>query len=222
MKRALFPILTVGLLMLATGCRQSPRLETRTFALHHMNSGEAANLINPYVFTDRQGDPGKMSATSSAVTVRETPDNLDRIARVLKEYDKPRPDVRLRFQLIEADDFKGSDPRIAPVEKALRKIFQFHGYRLAGQTYVEATDRSEVQQRFLGSKVPYELKMSVEWLSSDVIRLHRVILVAQRHGLLLQTTVNVRPGQTLVLGSSPKTEGAGALLLVVTADSIPS
>jgi hypothetical protein len=47
-------------------------------------------------------------------------------------------------------------------------------------------------------------------------------LTSPGYGTLLRTTVNVRPGQTLVLGSSPKMKSAGTLLLAVTADSIGS
>lgn len=221
MKRAILAVLTLGLLALTAACQQGPRLETRTFPLHHLGPSEALKLVSPYVYTDRKGDPGMQSATTSALTVRETADNLDKIARVLKEYDAARPDVRLHFQLIEADDFRGSDPRIAPVESQLRKIFQFHGYRLAGETYVEATDRSDIKQHFQGTDIPYELEGFVRWMSSTEIQL-AVQLGAPGYGTLLQTTVNVRPGQTLVLGSSPKTKAAGTLLLVVKADSTVS
>lgn len=221
MKRAILAVLTLGLLVVAGACHQETRLEARTFPLHHLKPSEAAKLVAPYVYTDRKADPGTLSATTSALTVRETADNLDKIARVLKEYDAARPDVRLHFQLIEADDFKGSDPRIAPVESQLRKIFQFHGYRLAGETYVEATDRSVIQQHFQGMDTPYELQGFVQWMSSAEIQL-QAQLSAPGHGTLLQTTVNLRAGQTLVLGSSPKMKGAGTLLLVVRADSTAS
>ncbi len=221
MKRALFAVLTLAALTLAAGCRQRPHLETRTFALHHLSPQEALKLVEPYVYTDRKGDPGMETATPSALTVRETADNLDKISRVLKEYDAARPDVRLHFQLIQADDFKGSDPRIAPVERQLRKIFQFRGYRLAGEAYVEATDRTPITQRFQGTDTPYELQGWVQWMSSTEIQL-RAQLTAPGYGTLLQTTVNLRPGQTLVLGSSPKMKPAGTLLLVVKADSTAS
>ncbi len=222
MKRAFFTVLMLGSLLPAAGCSTAPRLDTRTFTLAHLRPDQAQKLIDPYVFTDRAGAPGHLSVTSGALTVRETPDNLDKIERVLKQYDRAQPDVRLHFQLIEADDFKGSDPRIATIEGELKKIFQFRGYRLAGDTYVEATDRSMVSQRFQGADATYEVSTGVQWLGPSEIQLISVKLQARGYGTLLQTTVNVQPGQTLVLGSSPKLKGTGTLLLAVRADSVGS
>ena len=37
-------------------------LETRTFALQHMEAPEAVNLIDPYVYSERVGAPGMVSA----------------------------------------------------------------------------------------------------------------------------------------------------------------
>ncbi len=220
-----FVICALTLVAVTAGCRRGAELDTRTFPLQHIGPGEAASLISPYVFTDREGNPGKISTGPSAVTVRETPDNLDKIDRVLKEYDQPRPDVRLHFRLIEADDFKESDPGISEVESELRRIFQFKGYRLMGEAYVSATDGSKVRQGLLGSSDPYLVSAEIHWIHPRVIRLQDVWLVHGRNDVLLQTTVNVHPGQTLVLGTSPgagTTGGGRTLLLAVTADSIGS
>lgn len=223
MRRVVICALTLA--ALTAGCRRGPELDTRTFPLQHLDPGEAGSLISPYVFTDREGNPGQISTGPSAVTVRETPDNLDKIGRVLKEYDQPRPDVRLHFRLIEADDFKESDPGISEVESELRKIFQFKGYRLMGEAYVSATDRSMIRQGLLGSSDPYSVGTEIHWIHPRVIRLQDVSLVHGRTDVLLRTTVNVHPGQTLVLGTSPgpgRAGGGRTLLLAVTADSIGS
>src|SRR5256886_8817065 len=42
--------------------------------------------------------------------------------RVLAEYDRPRPFVRLTFHLIEADGATTTDPAIRDVEAALRHL----------------------------------------------------------------------------------------------------
>ena len=207
---------------LMAGCERVPQLEVRTFALEHVNGNEAGILIDPYVYGGRPGAPGASSMVDGAITVRETPDNLDQIARVLAEYDKARSDVRLHFQLIEADGFTESDPRIADVEEELRRIFQFGGYRLAGEALVSATDHSEVQQAMQGPDGRYLIAVAeVVWLSPGLIRLEGVELGSSNLGLLLRTTVNIRPGQTLVLGSSPREGSTATLLLTVRAEEAP-
>ena len=77
-------MLAMTLVVLA-GCGGAD-LETRTFQLRYLPRHEAQALIAPYVFTDREGAPGAMSASESAVTVRETGDNLARIERMLAEF----------------------------------------------------------------------------------------------------------------------------------------
>lgn len=199
-----------------TGCGRGTELETRTFALAHLQPHEAAALVEPYVFDDREGAPGTMSGTAGALTVRETPDNLDRIARVLAEFDVPRPDIRLHFQLVEADGFTGSDPRIADVEEQLRQVFQFRGYRLVGEAMVSATDGSRIEQ---GLGADHAVAGHVYFTGPGIVRLEEVELYSYEGGDRLTTTVNVRPGQTLVLGSATKVGDDVTLLLTVRAEA---
>jgi hypothetical protein len=211
----LLPVL--GLFLLA-GCDRVSQLEVRTFELDHLDAGRANALIDPYVYGGREDHPGSMSAIDGAITVRETPDNLDKIERVLAEFDRPSPDVRLHFQLIEADGFTNSDPRIASVETELRKLFQFRGYRLAGEAFVTATDGSEIAQQMKGMDDLYEISGRVYLAQPGVTRLEGIRLYSQSFGSGLTTTVNIRPGQTLVLGSSSKGKSTTTLLLTVRAE----
>jgi hypothetical protein len=214
-------IITVAIATtLGTACWRGTDLEVRTFPLAYLTQGEAAGLIEPYVYGDRADRPGTYSMTEGSLTVRETRDNLERISRVLAEYDVPRPDTRLHFQLIEADGFTSSDERISDVVTELGKIFQFRGYRLAGETMLSATDGSEVRQRLRTEDgALYEITGQVFEIGSGTIRLEEVRLYSET-GTSMQTTVNIRPGQTLVLGSSPKEGSTATLLLTVRAEEV--
>ena len=195
-----------------------PDLEVRTFRVENLRDHEAVTLIDPYVYGDREGAPGALSSMNGAISVRETPDNLDKIARVLTEFDNVRADVRLHFQLIEADGFTDSDPRIAAVETELRKVFQFRGYRLAGEAFVTATDGSDIEQQMRGTDDLYSIRGQVYWVRPGTMRLEDMSLYGQASGIGLETTVNIHPGQTLILGSSPKGESTATLLLTVRAE----
>jgi hypothetical protein len=201
------------------GCDTGARLETRTFRLNHMRSYEAQTLIDPYVYGDREGHPGAVSVIEGAITVRETRDNLEQIERVLSDFDQPRADIRLYFQLIEADGFTDSDPRIAAVEEELRSLFQFRGYRLAGEATLTATDMTEIGQLLGASDGLYRISGSVYRLGPDVTRLEGISL-SGRDGTRLETTVNIRSGQTIVLGSSPTGGSTATLLLTVRAERV--
>ena len=208
----------VLLLVALTSCGRGPELDGRTFALVHLESWEAERLIAPHVFSDREGAPGTMSAAGRAITVRETPDNLAKIERVLAEYDVARPDIRLHFHLIEADGFTDSDPRIGEVEAELRKVFQSRGYRLAGEAMVSAADGSEIAVTLSGAKQEYMVQAMVLQGPDKGLRLENVELHS-REGRKLRTTVNIRPGQTLVLGSSSMEGTTGTFFLTVSAET---
>ena len=213
--------LAVASLPLLLACNsRAPELEVRTFPLTHISGHEAAVLIEPYVYGERPGGEGRLSSVTDAITVRETPDNLDQIARVLAEHDVEQRDVRLHFQLIQADGYTDSDPRIAQVEAELRRIFRFGGYQLAGEAMVSVTGASEIDQRLPGPGGTYAIAAEIRRLDPGGIRLHDVTLYGASFEPILTTSVNIRPGQTLVLGSSPQGDGGATLLLTVRAEEM--
>ena len=120
----------VTLAAVTVACGSGQRLETRTFEIRHLPAGIAGGMIGPYVDRQRPSAPGDMNVIGNVITVRETADNLDRIGRVLAQFDRPQPGVRLTFKLIEADGVAVRDTSIADVEAALRSLFRFRGYRL--------------------------------------------------------------------------------------------
>lgn len=128
-------------------CGRVPNLETRTFRLQSLDDHVALTVIDPYVYGDRPNAPGAATAMQGVLTVRETSDNLDRIARVLEEFDRPRQSVTLHFQVILANGAGSADPAIAEVEEELRKLFRFAGYRLVAQGSVTGLEQSHVNQK---------------------------------------------------------------------------
>ena len=112
---------------LAVGCSGRTTLDTRTFEVRYLDDRSVSALIDPYIYGDRPTGGGTWSMSADLVTVRETPDNLDKIARVLEQYDLPRPSVRLHFQVIEANGVGEPDPEIREIEQQLRELFRFDG-----------------------------------------------------------------------------------------------
>jgi len=225
-RTALLAVVTLATAAVA-GCGSGRvELETRTFELEHLSAGAAEDIIEPYVFADREGAPGAMSRTEGLLSVRETEDNLNRIERVLSEYDQPRgPEggLTLHFQLVEADGFTGTDEEIADVEEELRELFRFEGYRLAasGVLSVDARYGSFTQSLSGGLRDRYSIRGGVGETrgEDDRVLLHEIALISGEHGPLFQTTVSIRTGQTLVLGSAGVPGREGAVILVVRATS---
>ena len=201
-------------------CGRSPtRLETRTFALHYLSRGDAQQVVAPYVFADRPGAQGALSAGENTITVRETPDNLDRIARVLAQFDRPAPSVRLTFKLIRADGAARPDPSIADVESSLQSLFRFSGYALVSEGIVTAVAQSGLRQSLQGAGGPYMLETGIDRVGgsgdSAVISLHVHLIF---RGGEFSTTVGIPAGKTAVLGNVGSSTPNSALILTVRPD----
>jgi len=202
----------------AAACGRSPALDTRTFDLHYLDPGSAEAMISPYVFTDRPGGAaGKLSASEHTLTVRETPDNLEKITRVLAEHDTPQPWVRLHFQIIGADGGGPADSRIADVETELKKLFRFSGYRLVGEAVVSGTARSSIQQSVGGEGGPYFIDVNIHSVRM-VGDTGLVTMAVNLRGVGpsgLSTVINARDNQTVVLGSAQLASRQGTTILTV-------
>lgn len=204
----------------ALSCGTAPDLETETFQLQYLDGERAAVLIQPYVFADRPNAPGSISQAENMVTVRETRDNLEKIRRVLVDIDRPRPTVRLHFQLIEADGAGAVDPAIAEVEAELRKLFRYDGYRLIRDAVVGGTEGSHIEQvigRDDDANAGFILIASIGAVrgSGDSAMVQLDVGVRSPMRGALQTTVNARSGQTLVVGNAQLIQGGGTLILTV-------
>lgn len=205
--------------MLIAACsRSSPKLETETFALKYLSPSAARDLILPYVFTDRVGAPGALSVTDRALTVRDTHDNLERITRMLAQFDRPRPLVRLTFHLIQADGVTTSDPAIADVEATLRKLFRFRGYRLVEEGIFSATEGGEVTQQLGrgGYVIHAELRRVSGPADSAIVEL--AVRLSGRD-VQFGTQVGVPAGKTAVLGNVGE-DPRGTLILTVQPELI--
>ncbi len=222
--------LAAALAALTMSCGEE--LDVRTFDLSRLEASEAEALIAPYVFTDRERAPGSSSHTDGILTVRELPENLDRIGAVLDRYDQAAADVQLHFQIIEADGFAQRDQAIAEVEAELRKLLRYEGYRLVGEAVIQVREGGgSTQQRVqpaiemksaAGGVAPFDVEARVGRVrdAEDGTDVLLSVALSDPWNRLLETTVTVADGRTMVLGTTsgrPDREGnAAALILVVT------
>ncbi len=230
MKLGLLASKLAVLVMFLTACRDGVTIETRTFRLQSLDDSVARVIIEPYVFWDRPDAPGTVTAIQGVLTVRETSDNLDRIARVLQRFDRPRQSVTLHFQVILANGAGSADPAIAEVEEELRRLFRFAGYRLVAQGSVTGLEQSHVNQKMFtqdpNNQARARLMFSVYDVDANIGRVmgrgesRMVELKVQLGGnnsLLFGASVVLGIGNTIVLGTL-QLPGNQALILTLRAE----
>ncbi|MYD98042.1 MAG: hypothetical protein F4X98_11760 [Gammaproteobacteria bacterium] len=191
--------------------RDVTEMEVRTFKLVHLDARAANRIIQPYVVA-----PGTISGTSGALTVREVPDVLDRIGDALKAVDVPPPTPQFRFQFVKANGSERTDPRIADIEDVLRRALRFDGYALAGEAIASGTEFTI--RVATGGTAEYEIHAhyyghTISELDVELTRHQPASGGAFATEVdLLATKIGIRPGQTLILGS---TADSGETLLIV-------
>lgn len=147
----------------------------------------------------------------------------------------PEPtNVRLTFHLVEADGFEGVDPAISDVVGELRQLFRFDGYRLLDTSVLTGVimhnDTDLVSQRLVFPELgTLEIEAFIsESGTPNATRIHVNLRDANRDvpgGVrgpdIMSVSVNVRDGQTVVLGSGRSEGSEGALILVMSVNMNP-
>lgn len=212
---------------------QRAELEVRTFTLRQLAPMDAASLVSPYIVSPDGGVFAPGNGVTRAITVRETARVLARIDSVLAMLDRPRPTVRLRFQLIAAQEQGGErDPRIASLDSTLRDLFRFQSYRLLAQTAVAVGEWKEFAQSFGAEDQQLYLSGVINAVTTDADSARVSLEVALSRppvtgdlrtdrnpasgARVLSTGLSIPIGQTVVLGSGASGKGVQALILVVT------
>lgn len=236
MKPGLWASKLAVLAMFLTACRNGVALETRTFRLQSLDDSVARTIIDPYVFWDRPNAPGTVAGTQGVLTVRETSDNLDRIERVLEEFDTPRKTLALHFQVILANGQSTSDSSITEVVAELRNLFRFQGYQLIAEGYIAGLEHTHVEQlmydlrRVPGRPIPSSMMYAGYRAAADIgtvsgtgdatqIELEYVSLYSAAGDPLFGASVVLGIGNTVVLGTL-QLPGNEALILAVRAELV--
>lgn len=192
--------------------------ETTTIPVRYMETDDAVALIAPYL---PGGDEAvRASAEPRALTVTGPAARVRQVEEVLRTYDRPRPNVTLRFQLIEADGFDDVDPAIADVTEVLRPLFRFDGYRLVGETLVQSGPRSHLTQRLAAGGQRYEVRGAIGdvVVAADRAAVELTVDLVLDGASLVQTALTLPGGQTAVVGSARAQADGRTLILVVRSE----
>ncbi len=224
MKTMRMTAVLIGLLVMA-GCGGTPKLEIETFEVNHLNQHQLSQLIEPYIFYDREGTSGMYTLSGNILTVRETPDNLARIGAVLHQYDIKKPSIMLHIDVIEANG-GGIDPSIQDIADRLRELFRFTGYTRVAGGVISATEWSNVEQSMGVSGrggYSFHLNASIGRLSrqeDEWVLYAENIHLRGNNGVTISTSALLRIGQTTLVGTSLSGPNVKAIILAVRPEII--
>ncbi|MCR4439105.1 MAG: carboxypeptidase regulatory-like domain-containing protein [bacterium] len=197
----------------------------RTFDLRYKNPVELANLIKPFLSENGEVIPGQ---TMRVLTVRDTPEVLDKVASLLARYDVQPKQVRLDLHLFLADgrgERKTEIPAdIAPVVKKLSALFRYSHYSLLG-TGTATVYSGELcllqvgvsEHRFASCSIE-----RVEYLEADggAVRLEKLHLNTPIPGVNFGTSLNLPLGEFVVVGRASSKGPEEAVVAVMKAELV--
>lgn len=155
-------------LCISAGSLVAQTLETKTIELRHLRPMEAVKLLSPYV-RSTGGGVFDVSEKIAIVTVRDTPDNIALMEKVLAKYDHSPATIRLVFQLIEADTGNrlttaGSfrSPVGLDLDSTLRSVLRFPTYRLLAQGVATVGEFSSLAQQMANADKNFFYRLSTD------------------------------------------------------------
>ncbi len=194
----------------------------RVFTLQHRKVEDLFDMLRPYVINMQ--DIG-ISEQFNTITVKESPEQLQRIAQVIDEFDTPLKQIWLEVILVLAsgDGTRGAEfpPELADVVAKLGPLFVFDRYRIIGRANAMGLEGSTlVFSSGTDDAESADFQVLVEGLgyANGIVKLEDLrIDVRKPTSKHIKTTVNVTAGEMVILGASSGDAAEGSLITVVTA-----
>lgn len=193
-------------------------LAVRTFQFKHKEADRAASVIKPLMSVE--GSWSIQPATNSLV-VTDAPDNLKRIAEALAQFDAPVRPYRLSIRLVSAGR---AAPDAGRVDEGLGDVAPKLGllrYNLLERIGTADVSGSEGEAGLVdlnGFRADFkfgEYDAASDSMKLSDFRLSR--LEGDQLSPLLKTTLNLKLGQTVVIGATKQPQSQRALMIVVSA-----
>lgn len=200
-----------------TGSARRQRLAVRTVQLSRLTVDDAMALLTPYITTEG-GAVFRAGSGVAAITIREQPERIDSVVRILREYDHPPSTVTLSLKSLVADDRGGLAAELKPLAAILAPLAEGVGLRVASSGTLSGAEGQTTTTQ-LGNG-PGALVVTVEIVSAqalDTTLAVRLRVSAGRPGEpgpLLRADVSVPLGRSVVLGTVTGTAASRPLVLL--------
>lgn len=178
--------------------------------------------------SDKQGCIIKgFSEKLQTITVYGLPESIEKLEKIKARYDVPPKQIWLEVLLIKASGNGGGKPDYPPeidsIVSKLRSLFKFGKYTIIGRgnamglegSNVSFSGRIENDQEALVQH-PFRVQTRLG-AAGDIIKLQGLKVTVTLPQNEIATSINVKNGETVILGASRGKSSEEALITVVTA-----
>jgi len=191
-------------------------LKVQTFQLKHKQADVAAGVIKPLMSAD-----GSMSIQPAAnsLVVTDLAENVKKIAAALAQFDAPPQPLQLSIRLVAASrgDAGRIDSALSDVAPKLA-LLRYNVLESAGSAQVTGREGEAGLVDLTGYRADF--RFGEYDPASDSVKLSDFKLLKLDGDQLtpvLKTTLNLRLGQTVIIGATRQPGSQRALMIVVTA-----
>ncbi|MGZ5432671.1 MAG: secretin N-terminal domain-containing protein [Thermoanaerobaculia bacterium] len=213
----LMALLFVSATALADAADVGKSLSVRTFQFKHKQADKAAVIIKSHLSAD-----GSMSIqpAANALVVTDDPENLKKIAALLATFDTPPQPFRLTVRLISAGrGGKGArlPDELRDVESKLA-VLRYDSVESIGSAEVGGKEGDSGIVSLAAYRADFkfgEYDPASDTISISDFQLSR--LTGDQLTPMMKTTLNLKLGQTIVVGVTRQANSQRALMMVLSA-----
>lgn len=219
---ALFCLLSAG--VSSTAEAQSQTLTVRTYQMKHKDADKAAAIIKSLV--SAAGSVSIQPSTNTLV-LTDNAANINAVIEAIQKFDVPARSFRVQLDLVSAS--RGSGPAKIPqgleaIAGKLSGVLRFNSFERAGQMNVQGLEGDPVVAMVDGG-YRAEFRFGEFDPVTNSIRISDFQLSrGAKDGAalvpLLKTSLNLKVGQTVVLGASRQPDSNRALMIVLVAQPV--
>lgn len=212
----LMAILLVSAAALAETADVGKTLSVQTFQFRNKQADKAAGVIKPLMSAD-----GSMSIQPAAnsLIVTDHPENMKRIAQALVQFDRPATSLLLSVRLVGAS--RGAQAKVDPVLNDIASklaLLRFNVLENLGAADAGGKEGEPGQIELEGYRAEFkfgEYDPATDTVKVSDFKLSR--LEDDQLTTIMKTTLNLKIGQTVIIGATKQPQSQKALMLVVTA-----
>lgn len=185
--------------------------------LEHKNYSDVLDHLHREIRYPIQVDPlpGKrIKVIGKDVQVEEA-------TRLIREFDTAPRQIILQVMLITANGGERKkveyDPKVKNIIKQLTSLFKFNYYWVVGQAEMVGMENERLSIMSENKTSAFHVDTMLKY-QNDVVKLERLKIVVAKPGKgEIVTTVNIRNGETVILGASSGQHEGEAMITAVTA-----
>ncbi|HVT04801.1 MAG TPA: secretin N-terminal domain-containing protein [Thermoanaerobaculia bacterium] len=202
-----------------------PSLAQKVFHFQHKAADTAASMIKPLMSSDGSV---AIQPTANTLVVTDYADNLRSISDAIAKFDTDAQRFHLELKLVAASRVTGTPPvtpdDLKEIAGKLSGVLRFNAFEKVGDLSIDGRESDPVttELKSADSKQVYraEFKFGEYDPVSDSIRVNDFKLgrlQGQEITSLLKTSLNLKVGQTVVLGAAKLPDSQKALMMIIVA-----